>query len=295
VLGGLALMLVFMWHVRRREAARTEPLVSPGLFSNRQMTGGLLMFFFQYLVMMGLFFAIPLYLSVALGLSAIDTGLKLLPLSITMLLAAAGVPRFFPTVSPRRVVNVSLVVVVLGLVWLFTAMDVEATAAIVTGPLLLIGLGFGGLASQLGAVTVSAVPDDQSPEVGGLQNTASQFGSSLGTALAGSVLIAALTASFLTGIDQNAAVPDEVVAQANVQLSSGGEFISDAQLQSALEQAGADQQTTQAILDENEQARVDALRATLWLLALFAMVALFFTRRIPTEQPTGPPQEASVT
>jgi EmrB/QacA subfamily drug resistance transporter len=295
VLAGLALILLFMWHIRRREAAGADPLVSPGLFANRQMTGGLLMFFFQFLVMMGLFFAIPLYLSVALGLSAIDTGLKLLPLSLTMLLAAAGVPKLFPTVSPRLVVNISLIVVVVGIVWLFTAMDVDATAAIVTGPLLLIGLGFGGLASQLGAVTVSAVSDDESPEVGGLQNTASQFGASLGTALAGSVLIAALTASFLTGIDQNPDVPDEVVAQANVRLSGGGEFISDAQLESGLEQAGVDEQTTQAVMDENEQARVDALRATLALLGLFALIALFFTRRVPTEQPTGPPLEPSVT
>jgi MFS family permease len=295
VLAGIALILLFMSHVRRREVAGVDPLVSPGLFANRQMTGGLLMFFFQFLVMMGLFFAIPLYLSVALGLSAIDTGLKLLPLSVTMLLAAAGVPKLFPTVSPRRVVNLSLIVVVIGIVWLFTAMDVDATAAIVTGPLLLIGLGFGGLASQLGAVTVSAVPDDESPEVGGLQNTASQFGASLGTALAGSVLIAALTASFLTGIDQNPAVPDEVVAQASVRLSDGGEFISDAQLQLALEQAGVDEQTTQAVLDVNDQARADALRATLALLGLFALIALFCTRRIPTEQPTGASPEPSVT
>ena len=97
VLGGFALMLLFLQHVRRREAAGRDPLVEPELFANRQMTGGLLMFFFQFLVMMGLFFAIPLYLSVALGLSAIDTGIKLLPMSVTMLLAAAGVPRFFPT------------------------------------------------------------------------------------------------------------------------------------------------------------------------------------------------------
>ena len=172
-------------------------------------------------------------------------------------------------------------------------MDAEATAEIVSGPLLLIGLGMGGLASQLGAVTVSAVPDSQSPEVGGLQNTATQFGASLGTALAGSILIAALTASFLTGIDQNPAVPDEVVAQANVQLSGGGEFISDAQLQTALQQAGVDEQTTQAIVDENEEARVDGLRATLALLALFAMIALFFTRRVPTEQPGAPPQPSA--
>ena len=182
-------------------------------------------------------------------------------------------------------------VVAVGIVVLFSAIDVEATAKIVTGPLLLIGLGLGGLASQLGSVTVSAVPDSQSPEVGGLQNTASQFGASLGTALAGSALIAALTASFLTGIDQNPAVPDEVVAQANVRLSSGGEFISDAQLKSALQQAGVDEQTTQAIVDANEQARVDGLRATLALFALFAMLALFFTRRIPTEQPAGPPSD----
>ncbi len=293
VLAGLVLILLFMRHVRRREAAGSDPLVTPELFANRQMTGGLLMFFFQFLVMMGLFFAIPLYLSVALGLSAIDTGLKLLPLSVTMLLSAAGVPKFFPTVSPRRVVNISLAVVVLGIVLLFTAMDVDATAEIVTGPLLLIGLGLGGLASQLGAVTVSAVPDSKSPEVGGLQNTSSQFGASIGAALAGSVLIAALTASFLAGIEQNPAVPDEVVAQANVQLSSGGEFISDAQLQSALQQAGVDEQTTNAIVDVNEQARVDALRATLALLGLFALIALFFTRRIPIHQPTGPPLGSS--
>jgi Na+/melibiose symporter-like transporter len=290
-MAGLALMLLFMRHVRRREAAGIDPLVRPGLFANRQMTGGLLMFFFQFLVMMGLFFAIPLYLSVALGLSAIDTGLKLLPLSVTMLIAAAGVPRFFPNVSPRRVVNLALGVVVVGIVSLFAALDVEASASIVTGPLLLVGLGLGGLASQLGSVTVSSVPVSESPEVGGLQNTASQFGASLGTALAGSILIASLTASFLSGIDQNPAVPDEVVAQANVQLSGGGEFISDAQLETALEQAGVDAATTQAIVDANEQARVDGLRSTLALLAVFALLALFFTRRIPTEQPSGPPSE----
>ena len=64
------------------------------------------MFFFQFLVQAGLFFTIPLYLSVALGLSAIDTGLRIMPLSITLLLAAAGIPRFFPPCSPRRVVQV---------------------------------------------------------------------------------------------------------------------------------------------------------------------------------------------
>jgi EmrB/QacA subfamily drug resistance transporter len=288
IMGGLVAIRLFMGHARRLEAAGAEPLVTPSLFENRQMTSGLIMFFFQFVVMMGVFFVVPLYLSVALGLSAIDTGLKITPLSVTMLLAAVGIPRFFPDASPRRVVTVGLIAMVLGIVILLTAMDVEASAAIVTFPMLLIGLGMGGLASQLGAVTVSAVPDEQSSEVGGLQNTATQFGASLGTALAGSILIGTLTASFLTGIANNPEVPDQVVDQANVQLASGIPFISDDDLTTALEEAGVDATTSAAIVDENERARIDGLRAALALLALIGVIAMFFTRRLPVHQPTGP-------
>jgi hypothetical protein len=181
---------------------------------------------------------------------------------------------------------------VVGIVILLTAMDVEASAAIVTFPMLLIGLGMGGLASQLGAVTVSAVPDEQSPEVGGLQNTATQFGASLGTALAGSIMIATLTASFLTGIANNPEVPDQVVDRANVQLASGIPFISDDDLTTALEEAGVDATTSAAIVDENERARIDGLRAALALLALIGVIAMFFTRRLPVHQPTGSPAAA---
>ena len=80
----------------------------------------------------------------------------------------------------------------LGVVVLLGLMDANADARIVTVPLLLAGLGIGALASQLGAVTVSAVPDEDSPAVGGLQNTATNLGAALGTALAGSILIASL-------------------------------------------------------------------------------------------------------
>jgi hypothetical protein len=285
ILGGLVALRLFMAHVRRLDAAGAEPLVTPSLFANRQMAGGLLMFFFQFVVMMGLFFVIPLYLSVALGLSAIDTGIRITPLSIAMLLAAAGIPKSFPAASPRRVVEIGFAAVVVGIVVLFSAMDVDASAEIVTVPLLLIGLGMGALASQLGAVTVSAVPEEQSPEVGGLQNTATQFGASLGTALAGAVLIAALSASFITGVTENPDVPKDVSSQATVELASGVPFVSDAQLEAALQDAGVDAQTTQAVLEENGQARVDGLRSALALLALIAVIALFFTKRVPTAQP----------
>jgi MFS family permease len=285
IFGGLFVLWLFSaWehHVEKRGA---EPLVRLSMLGNRQLTGGLVMFFFQFLIQAGLFFTIPLYLSVALGLSAIDTGLKIIPLSVTLLIAAAGIPRFFPHISPRLVVQAGLLAMFGGIVWLFASIDVHAGAEIVTVPLLLAGLGIGALASQLGSVTVSAVPDDQSPEVGGLQNTATNLGASIGTALAGSLLIAALTASFLHGIEQNPVVPPQVSAQANVELAGGIPFLSDADLQTALTKAGASKQVTQAVLAENQQARLDGLRTALAALALIALIALFFTIRIPTEQP----------
>jgi len=290
-LGVFVLWVFGVWEHRVQERGG-EPLVRLSMFENRQFTGGLVMFFFQFLVQAGLFFTLPLYLSVALGLSAIDTGLKIMPLSITLLIAAAGIPRFFPNISPRLVVRVGLLSMFAGIVSLFMNIDVHAGAEIVTVPLLFAGLGIGALASQLGSVTVSAVPDDQSPAVGGLQNTATNLGASIGTALAGSLLIAALTASFLNGIEQNPAVPAEVSAKANVELAGGIPFISDADLDAALTQAGVDPAVSQAVLDENEEARLDGLRTALAALALIALIGLFSSGRIPKQQPGSMPRGA---
>ena len=103
----------------RREGE--EPLVRPAMLRNRQLTGGLTMFFFQYLVQAGFFFVVPLYLSVCLGLSALATGARLLPLSITLLAAAIGIPRLFPRISPRLVVRGGLLALLAGTVVLLVA------------------------------------------------------------------------------------------------------------------------------------------------------------------------------
>lgn len=285
MLAGLFLIWVFLrWETRLVGRGR-EPLVQPALLGNKQLTGGLTMFFFQYLVQMGVFFVVPLYLSVALGLSALKTGARILPLSMTLLAAAILIPRLLPDVSPRRVVRSGVLAMFAGAVILMAALDADAGAEIVTIPLLLIGLGMGALASQLGSVTVSAVPDEQSAEVGGVQNSVTNLGASIGTALAGSIMIATLTTSFLTSIEQNPDVPDRVKSEASVQLQSGAPFLSDAQLKAVLEDADATDAVTDAALDANTEARLDGLRAALAVLALAAVVALFFTHRIPTTQP----------
>ncbi len=285
VLGGGAVVWLFLGWENRRLARGEEPLVNPAILRNPMLRGGLTSFFFQYLLQAGLFFAVPLFLSVALGLSAIETGVRLLPLSATLLLAAAGIPKAFPNASPRRVVQLGFLALFAGIVVMVGALDAGAGPEIVTWPMLLAGLGVGALASQLGSVTVSSVSDEQSGEVGGLQNTVTNLGASIGTALAGAVLIAALSTTFLTGVQQNPAVPAEAKSKVTVQLAGGVPFVSDADLKTSLDKAGVAPSTADAIVAENETARLDGLRSSLSVLALIALVALFLTRRIPTVQP----------
>jgi hypothetical protein len=129
------------------------------------------------------------------------------------------------------------------------------------------------------------VPDDESPEVGGVQNTMTNLGASMGTALAGSVMIAAVTTAFLANVQQSSAIPDRVKSQAQVELAGGVPFVSDADLEAALDEAAVDERTTEAALDAYADARIEGLRNALAILAVLVVVALFFAQRIPTTQP----------
>ena len=285
VLAGFGVLWLFLlWETRRQERGE-EPLVQPVLLKNKQLTGGLTMFFFQYLAQAGLFFVVPLYLSVCLGLSALATGVRLTPLSLTLLAAAIGIPRLRPNANPRRVVRLGLLALLLGTVILLGALDTDSGPEIVLLPMLLIGAGVGALASQLGSVTVSAVPDDQAPEVGGIQNTATNLGASLGTALAGALLIAALTTSFLGNVEQSDAIPTRVKSQAKVELAGGVAFISDADLEHALDEAHVSGRAADDAVDAYQKARITGLQSALAILALMDVIALFLTGRIPKVQP----------
>jgi MFS family permease len=289
--GGVVVWLFLAWE-NRVIARGGDPLVDLARIANPVLRSGLTAFFFQFFVQGGLFFAVPLFLSVALGLSAIDTGVRLLPLSVTLIIAAAGIPRFFPDASPRRVVQIGFLALFAGLVVLVGALDAGAGPEVVTWPMLLAGLGVGALASQLGSVTVSSVSDEHSDEVGGLQNTITNLGISMGTALTGALVIAALTTSFLSGVEQNAAVPAALKAQASTQLYGGAPFVSDAELEASLKTAGVPSEAADATVKENEKARLDGLRTALSVLALLTLLALGLSRSIPAEQPAAAPSSA---
>ena len=285
IFAGAVVLVVFVWWENRRVKRGEGALIDPAMLRNLQLRSGVMSFFFLFLIQAGIFFTVPLFLSVALGISAVETGVRLLPLSLSLLLFAVGVPKLRPNASPRRVVRLGFIMLFAGLLLLVALLDVGVGAEIITWPLLLAGSGLGMMASQLGAVTVSSVPDEQSGEVGGLQNTGTQLGASIGTALAGAVLISAMTASFFTGIQNNPNVPPSVVSQAQTQLAGGVPFMSEADAKAALQKANVPPATADEIVKQNEKSQIDGLRAAEAILALLALIALPFTRGIPTVQP----------
>ncbi len=290
ILAGGCTLRIFIWWQDKRLAQGDAVLLDPKILRNPTLRSGLTSFFFQYLLQAGLFFVVPLFLSVALGLSAVETGARLLPLSVTLLLAAAGIPKILPHSSPRRIIRSGFLALFTGIVIMIAALDVGAGPEIVTWPMLLAGLGVGALASQLGSITVSSLPDEHSAEIGGVQNTVTNLGASIGTAMAGAVLISTLTTSFLTGVQHNPDVPADLVSTAEVKLAEGIPFLSDKDLETALAEAGVPPRTAEAIVDQNADARLDGLRASLSLLAVFALLALFFARHTPIRQPSAAPQ-----
>jgi hypothetical protein len=223
-----------------------------------------------------------------LGLDAFETGLRLLPLSLALVLVAPAVPRFAPNASPRRVVRVGLLLMVGAAVLLALLLDeTSADAGIVTVPFLLLGAGLGLLASQLGNVIVSSQPVELSGEVGGLQYTSQNLGASLGTALVGAVVLGTLATQLLTGIEESPDVSDAVEQAASVRLDAGAEFVSDAQLTAALAETSLAPEEQDAIIAANAEARITSLQFGMIAVAFVALLGLFFTIRIPRHPVVG--------
>lgn len=291
VFGGVATLVGFLSWERRVVAAGREPLVDPELFASRRLRSSLIAFFFQFLLQAGLFFLVALYLGVALGLTAIDTALRVMPFSVTLMIAAIGIPRLLPHTSPRRIVRFGFVLMVVALVSMVVLLRLSNSSLVTLVPLLVAGFGIGALASQLASVAVSSVPDERSGEIGGVQNTATNLGASIATAFAGAALVAALSATFFSGLQMNPDVPPSVYEDARTRLVAGVPFVSDRQIADGLERAGVPSDLARTITETNTTARVRALQSTLALLALAGVVALLGTGGLPDVQPADAESE----
>jgi EmrB/QacA subfamily drug resistance transporter len=282
IAAGAAVLAVFVRWQRRREATGSEPLVHLALLRRPPLRSGLMTLVSQNLILLGLFFTIPLYLQVVQGFDAFQTGLRLLPVSATMLVASMGGSRLGRIAGPRRVVRFALVTLAVAIVWLLAGIDPVIDDAQFAGAMAVLGLGMGLLASQLGNVVQSSVGEAERSEVGGLQYTAQNLGSALGTALIGSLLIGALANAFSAQVEGDARLSEEARRQTGVALEAGVTFVPTDQVRTAAQRAGLPPSEVEALTDSYAAAQLDGLRTAILATGGITLASFLVTPQLPT-------------
>ena len=278
---GVLVLAGFVRWTERREARGEDPLFRLGLLKIRPLKGGLQMFLAQNLILMGVFFSIPLYLQVVQGLDALDTGLRMLPVSVAMFIMSFLGARMSARRTPRWIVKVGLWILLVAVVVLIGTIEPVLEGVTFAIAMALLGVGMGLLASQLGNVVQSAVGPNDRSEAGGLQYTAQQLGSAIGTALIGAVVISALGAAFVSEVEQNPNIPPELSEAIGVELTGSIAFVSASDVETGLGDSGLQQEEIDAIVESYEASQLEALRLGLFVAAVVVVIALFMVRRIP--------------
>ncbi|GAA1794899.1 MFS transporter [Agromyces lapidis] len=285
---GLVVLWAFFAWERRVAASGRVPLLDVRNLRIPALRSGLASLLAQNLVLLGIFFAVPLYLQVTQGMDAFQTGLRLLPTSIAMLLAAALGARVGARFGARAVVRVGLVTITLACLVIIATIEPElATIPFAIG-MTLVGLGTGLLASQLGNVVQSSVPAEARSEAGGLQYTAQNLGSSLGTALIGSLMVGALASSVLGLIADDPDIEAAVRDQATVQVSQGVEYVAPADAEQALLDAGLPPDQVDPIVEHYAASQLWGVKVGMLACAAAALLALPATRRLPGRREEAP-------
>ncbi|MFN7968235.1 MAG: MFS transporter [Acidimicrobiales bacterium] len=287
VIGGALLLWAFVVWSRHREAQGRDPLVHLRLFEVLPLRSGLVGLFTQNLVLMGVFFVVPLYLQLVIGLDALDTGLRMLPISITMFLFSAIGSRLSARVSVRTIVRTGLAVSTLAIVVLIATVDAQLNDLGFAVSMALLGVGMGLIVSQLGNVVQSSVDASGRGEAGGLQYTGQQLGSSVGVALIGAIVLAGLTNVFVRTIDADERIAPEVAQQVSTAAGNGVDFVASDDLAAAATDAGIDEQSADALVDDYEQAQLRALKTGLLVTGVLALLSLMSTRHLPSTVTAG--------
>ncbi|HZW41993.1 MAG TPA: MFS transporter [Agromyces sp.] len=284
ILAGGALLAVFVGRQRRLVASGRPPLVDVSLFSITRLRSGLSVLGAQYAITAGLFFMIPVYLQMTLGLDALETGLKIFPLSISLILFSIVGTKLSQFWSPRRIVRWGQVALVLSSVLLLASVDLELKSIAFGIGMFVAGAALGLLASQLGNVNMSSVGESQTSEVGGLQGVFQNLGSSLGTALIGSVLIGALATSFASGVAASE-LPAEARGIVNELTEGGVAIVPAADVDDIAEQAGLSADEGDELQRVYSESQIASLRTSFFALIVIALASLLFSRGIPAELP----------
>jgi len=192
---GTAFLLWFFLHIRSSERAGKEPLLSTSLFRNRTSNLGLVTQNIQWLVLMGTTFVVSVFLQTERGFNAIKTGVIFTAATAGILISSLSAERLAGKYAQRTLIRAGFIVTIAGVGLLLATVSLAEHVIAFTPGLLVIGLGLGVMLTPSVNIVQSSFPEQKQGEISGLSRSVSNLGSSLGTAIAGTILVADLANS----------------------------------------------------------------------------------------------------
>lgn len=275
---GAAAMALLVWWLRRRKRQGTAALLDPDLFRSALFRLGVSGQLLQQVALGGTMIALPIYLQMVLEYNALQAGLSLAPLSLSMFGMALLAGRRAGRRRPATVISAGFALLAIGLIVLLPLVPRATSGWWLVLPLLAAGSGLGLLVSQLNNYTLSPISEERVSEAAGVNSAAGSFGLSFGLAFAGAIMLAALSVAFTTMANDSTVLNASQQQQVSQALEHDAEIMSNTALTAQLAGQPADVQAE--IIRINTQARPLALQIALLIPILAGLLGLGVSLRM---------------
>jgi hypothetical protein len=287
LLGALALVGLAWW-LQRRKAAGRPVLLDPGLFASKVFRYGVTGQLSQQIALGGLMIALPIFLQMVLEYNALDAGLSLAPLSLSMFAVALLAGKRAGHRSPSKIIRAGFLLLAAGVGILIPIISWDDSGWAMAVPLLIAGSGLGLLVSQLNNYTLSPISDERVSEAAGVNSAGGSFGLSFGLAFAGAIMLASLSLIFTNMANSSKVLSPAEQDKVASQLEKNAEVMTNTHLEALL--AGQPDDVKAEILHINTVARPRALQIALLIPLLARLLGLFQgfrMTRLPDLEPSS--------
>ncbi len=281
VTGAIILQCFIAW-CRRVAAKGGTPLLDLSVITSGQERAAVYALFTVVGLEAMLNFSVPLYIQIVQGRTPIETAIAMMPFNLTVFFTAMLVVKLYPKMAPRRIAQCGFALCTVGLLWLAWVVRNDWSAVPVMLGLITFGIGQGALVTLLFNVLVTAAPKELAGDVGSLRGTTQNLAAGVGTAVAGALLVGLLSSGIMMRLADNPLLPPAALTQINLDAIN---FVSNDRLLAIMEASGAGPAESLEAVRVNTEARLQALKIGLLLMALFAALAIIPASRLPGYRP----------
>jgi EmrB/QacA subfamily drug resistance transporter len=282
IMFGLVVIAIFGWWQLRREKNNKEPLVDMNILRIKGVKPGLISANMQAFAQMGTLFTLPILLQLSFGFSAFQTGVIMLPLSIALLITSLWGAKLSSKMYPRTITALGFALMVIGIFLIINNTQTSIDSTKLWPGLTVMGAGMGLVVSQLFNIVLSLVPENKSGETASLLSTSQQLGASLGTALAGTILMITLSMSVANLASESTVLSSQQQETIIEATDTGIELVSDEQLTQAL--SDLPEEIATEALQINEASRINAIKMALFTIATITTIGVISSIWLPKKK-----------